>query len=124
MAEGRAGLGRSWEAAQVHTCSESIVLLLSLSLLEYGAGGGEVEDGGVLDVWAEVLPEQVGVHTLHAMARVEGTMDGHTRVLRHGHFGELVATRLVDEGLNSKDLTNRILPLVQVVRCFQISKRE
>jgi len=67
-------------------------------------------------VRAEVLPQEIRVHTLLTMTRVEHSVDGYASVLGNGLLGELVAAGLVDEGLNAKNLSHSVLPLVQVVR--------
>jgi hypothetical protein len=77
----------------------------------------EVEDSGILDLRAEVGPEDVGTEALVEVAVVEETVDGNAVMLGDGGLDELLTTRLVQEGLNGQGLSNGVLPLVDVVAC-------
>ena len=97
---------------QYSRCSESAsVALANLDV----ARGGEVEDGGILDVRAEVGPQHVGGDSLHAVTGREVSVDGDASVLGNGGFYEDLAAGFVEEGLNTENLSNGVFPFVDVV---------
>lgn len=83
--------------------------------LEGIARGGEVEDGRIFNVGAEVGPVDIRLGTLLAVARCEVTLDGDTRVLGDRRFCEDLTTGFVQESLHRQNLTKRVFPLVHVV---------
>lgn len=77
------------------------------------AGKREVEDGGIFDSVAEVVPDDRGTGALDAVTGVEGTVDGDASVLGDGGLSEDVAARLVEEALNLQRSSESVLPAVE-----------